>query len=131
MNRVALPGTAGDEHASLRLLTHVMYALHLASWFSAGLFSVVAIVVNYAKRSELPDRFFRSHFRWQSRSFWWTLLWLVLTAPLWVLFVFPGWFAWAAIGLWYLYRFIRGWWAFAEGRAMPVDTRDFESSVLR
>ena len=113
-----------DERArpseGLRTLTHVLYGLHLLSWFSAGLFSVVAIVINYVKRDDLPDDFYRSHFRWQSRSFWFTLLWLVLTLPLWLLFFFPGWVAWSVIGLWYLYRFLRGWWAFAEFRPMPA-----------
>jgi len=106
--------------ANLRVLTHVMYALHLLSWFSAGLFSVVAIIINYVKRKDLPDTFYASHFRWQARSFWFTLLWLLLTSPLWLIFVFPGYAAWFLIGLWYLYRFIRGWWAFAEQRPMPV-----------
>ena len=110
---------AAAERNRLTLLTHVMYGLHTASWFSAGVFSVIAIILNYVKRPDLPDDFFRSHFRWQARSFWFTLLWLVLAAPLWVL-VIPGWIAYSIIGLWYLYRFIRGWWSFFEGRAMPV-----------
>ncbi len=104
----------------LRLLTHVMYGLHTLSWFSAGLFSVVAIVMNVVKRGALPDRFYASHYRWQWHSFWLTLLWLLLTAPLWLIFVFPGYVAWSVVGLWYLYRFIRGWWAFAEQRPMPM-----------
>lgn len=104
----------------LRLLTHVMYGLHTLSWFSAGLFSVVAIVLNYLKRGSLPNAFYLSHFRWQARSFWFTLLWLALSAPLWLIFVFPGYAAWFLVGLWYLYRFVRGWWAFAENRPMPV-----------
>ena len=107
------------DHQGLRTLTHVMYALHTASWFSAGIFSVIAIIINYVKRPDLPDDFFRSHFRWQARSFWFTLLWLILAAPLWIL-VIPGWFAYVVIGLWYLYRFIRGWLSFAERRPMPV-----------
>jgi uncharacterized membrane protein len=107
------------ERQGLTTLTHVMYALHTASWFSAGIFSVIAIIINYAKRADLPDDFFRSHFRWQARSFWFTLLWLVLAAPLWLL-VIPGWFAYAVIGLWYLYRFIRGWLAFASNQPMPM-----------
>ena len=131
MNEVLVPGPAVDEHAPLRTLTHVMYGLHTLSWFSLGIFSVAAIILNYAKRSDLPNTLYRSHFRWQSRSFWWTLLWLVLSAPLWVLFVFPGWFVWCVIGLWYLYRYIRGWWAFAEGRPMPVDTSDLERPPAR
>jgi uncharacterized membrane protein len=109
----------GQETARLTSLTHIMYALHLASWISAGVFSVIAIILNYVKRDDLHDVFFKSHFRWQSRTFWFTVLWLLVTAPLWIL-VFPGWAAWGLIGLWYLYRYIRGWWAFAEGKAMPM-----------
>ena len=120
MNPVLIPGSEPRTHDGLRLLTHILYGLHLASWFSLGLFSVVAMIINYVKRPDLPDAFYLSHFRWQSRSFWYTLLALMLTAPLWALFVFPGWVAWSIIGLWYLYRFVRGWWAFAEGRPMPV-----------
>jgi uncharacterized membrane protein len=104
----------------LRWVTHAMYALHTLSWFSAGLFSVIAIVLNFVQRDALPDRFYVSHFRWQWRSFWFTLAWLLVTSPLWLLFVFPGYFAWFAIGLWTLYRFVRGWWAFAENRPMPM-----------
>lgn len=115
----AAPGTVASA-TPMRGLVHAMYALHLLSWFSLGIFSVAAIAINYAKRGELRDDFTLSHLRWQSRSFWFTLLWLVLTAPLWLLFVFPGYGAWFLVGLWYLYRFVRGWWAFAENRAMPV-----------
>lgn len=121
MNEVidANTGRPSGERSNLTLLTHVMYALHTASWFSLGVFSVIAIILNYAKRPDLPDEFFRSHFLWQSRSFWFTLLWLLLASPLWIL-VIPGWIAYTLIGFWYLYRFIRGWWSFSEGRAMPV-----------
>jgi uncharacterized membrane protein len=115
-------GSAIETEAQdpLRTVTHVMYALHTLSWFSLGFLSVVAMIINVVKRPDLPNRFYESHFRWQARSFWFTLLWLVLSAPLWLVFVFPGYFAWFAIGLWYLYRFIRGWWAFAEKRPMPM-----------
>lgn len=109
----------GAQRSNPQLLTHILYGLHLLSWFSAGIFSVAAMVINHVKRSELPNDFYRSHWRWQARSFWFTLLWLALSLPLWLL-VLPGWLAWCGIGLWYLYRFVRGWWAFAEGRTMPV-----------
>ncbi|HEV7577066.1 MAG TPA: hypothetical protein VGO85_13570 [Caldimonas sp.] len=121
MNDVISSDLALDrERQNLTTLTHVMYALHTASWFSGGIFSVIAMIINYVKRPDLPDDFFRSHFRWQARSFWFTVLWLVLTAPLWLLLFFPGVVAYTVIGLWYLYRFIRGWLAFAEKRPMPV-----------
>ena len=121
MSDLVIPSTHADaQRSQLGWMTHLMYGLHTLSFFSAGIFSVVAMVLNYVKRGDLPDNFFRSHFRWQARSFWFTLLWLLLSMPLWVVFVFPGWAAWTVIGLWYLYRFIRGWWAYAENRSMPM-----------
>ena len=120
MSEVVIPGSGARPYEGLRTLTHVLYGLHLLSWFSGGVFSVIAIIINYVKRPDLPDAFFRSHFRWQARSFWFTLVWLVMTAPLFAFFWFPGAAAWFVLGLWYLYRFIRGWLAFIDNRPMPV-----------
>ena len=33
----------------------------------------------------------------------------LVTAPLWLLFVVPGWIAWTGISIWFLYRVVRGW----------------------
>jgi uncharacterized membrane protein len=116
---IPTPSALDQERQSLTTLTHVMYGLHTVSWFSGGIFSVIAIIINYVKRPDLPDDFFRSHFRWQARSFWFTVLWLVLAFPLWFLLFLPGMLAYTVIGLWYLYRFIRGWVAFSSNRPMP------------
>jgi uncharacterized membrane protein len=103
-----------------RTLTHVLYALHTVTWFSGGIFSVIAIIINMVRFGDLPDDFYRSHWRWQSRTFWYALTAFIVTAPLWLLFLFPGWIAYILIGLWYLYRCVRGWIAFADRRAMPL-----------
>ena len=120
MTEVVVPGAPARDVDGLRMLTHVLYGLHTLSWFSGGIFSVIAMIINYVKRPSLPDLFFRSHFRWQARSFWFTLLWLLVTSPLFVFFWFPGAAAWFVVGLWYLYRFIRGWITFVDGRPMPI-----------
>jgi uncharacterized membrane protein len=120
MNPASVPGPVARQDDSLRLLTHILYGLHTLSWFSAGTFSVIAIIINYVKRPDLPDDFYRSHYRWQARSFWLTLLWLGLSAPLFLLFVLPGACAWTLVGLWYLYRYVRGWLAFHENRSLPM-----------
>ena len=120
MNDVVVPGQTRSGDEGLRVLTHVLYGLHTLSWFSAGMFSVVAMVINYVKRADLPDDLHRSHFRWQARSFWFTLLWLLVSSPLFLLFWFPGAATWFIVGLWYLYRFIRGWWNYTEGKPMPM-----------
>ena len=103
-----------------RTLTHVMYALHTVTWFSGGIFSVIAILINLVKSGDLPDDFYRSHWRWQARTFWFALLWFALSALLFVLLFFPGVAAWFVIGLWYLYRCLRGWIAFNDRRPMPA-----------
>jgi uncharacterized membrane protein len=110
--------TQGSEEP--RTLTQVLYALHTVTWFSGGIFSVIAIVINMLNFASLPDDFYRSHWRWQSRTFWFALIAFLVTAPLWLLFVFPGWIAYIVIGLWYLYRCVRGWIAFNDGRPMPA-----------
>ena len=114
-NDVQTPGS--DEP---RTLTHVLYALHTVTWFSGGIFSVIAIIINMVNFGGLPDDFYRSHWRWQSRTFWFALIAFLVTAPLWLLFVVPGWIAYILIGLWYLYRCLRGWIAFNDRRPMPV-----------
>ena len=110
MTEAVLAGPEEKPHGGLRTLTHILYGLHLLSWFSAGAFSLIAMVINYIKRPDLPDELFRSHFRWQARSFWFTLLWLLVYGLLII----------TLIGLWYLYRFVRGWLSFAESRSMPL-----------
>ena len=103
-----------------RTLTHVMYALHTITWLSGGIFPVIAILINLVKSGDLPDDFYRSHWRWQARTFWFALLWFVVTSPLFLLLFLPGAAAWFVIGLWYLYRCLRGWIAFSDRRPMPA-----------
>ena len=56
---------------------------------------------------------------WRIRSVLWAGVLYVVTIPLWLLFLVPGWIAWAVISIWFLYRVIRGWLALNDRRAMP------------
>ena len=99
-----------------RTLMHVLYGLHTAAWASMGTLALVAAIINYVKSTDELDALYLSHHRYLLRSFCWTLLWLALAAPLWFLLFFPGAIAYGLIGLWYLYRCIRGWLHFADNR---------------
>ena len=103
--------TAGD-----RTVMNVLYGLHTISWASMGSLAVIAVIVNYIKRMDETDAIYASHHNYMISTFWWTLLWLVVSSPLWLLFVFPGAIAWTVVGLWYLYRCIRGWMRFTDNR---------------
>jgi uncharacterized membrane protein len=103
--------TSGD-----RTVMHVLYGMHTVAWASMGTLAVIALVVNYIKRSDEHDELYLSHHDYMISTFWWTMLWLVVAAPLWLLLFAPGAIAYTIIGLWYLYRCIRGWLRFAESR---------------
>ena len=103
--------TPGD-----RTVMHVLYGLHTVAWASMGTLAVIALVINYVKRADEYDPLYVTHHNYMIATFWWTLLWLVVTAPLWLLFFFPGAIAYTIVGLWYLYRCLRGWLRFSDGR---------------
>ena len=111
------PTTAPD--ASERwVVMHILYGLHTLAWLSAGVFAVVALIVNYIRRGDETDPLFIGHHSYMISTFWWTLLWLVLCSPLWLLFGLPGALAYAIIGFWYLYRCIRGWLRMSDGKSI-------------
>ncbi|MCJ0765020.1 DUF4870 family protein [Variovorax terrae] len=99
-----------------RTVMHVLYGLHTIAWASMGTLAVIALIVNYVKRGEEQDALYLSHHNYMIRTFWWTILALVVASPLWLLFLLPGAAAYTLIGLWYLYRCIRGWLRFADGK---------------
>ena len=116
---------------SLVQLTHIIYGLHaiavlvgvtsaatVAGGFVFGLPSLIAVFLNYLKRSDVNGTWLESHFRWQIRTFWFTLLWLVVYGLLIITIVgIPiAWILIAILGLWVGYRVIRGWVALADAR---------------
>jgi uncharacterized membrane protein len=108
---VVVAKTDGD-----RTVMHVLYGLHTLAWFSAGTFAVIAVFINYLRRADEADPLYVDHHTYMIRTFWWTLLWLVLLSPLWLLFFIPGAVAYSIVWLWYLYRCIRGWMRFSGNR---------------
>jgi uncharacterized membrane protein len=115
-------------------LTHVIYGLHafsaltgmlspamIITAFLTGWPSIIAVILNYVKRSDVRGTWLDSHFSWQIRTFWFALLWLTLGAVLFITVVgIP--FAivlWFATGIWVLYRIIRGWLALSAPKELP------------
>jgi uncharacterized membrane protein len=109
-----------EDHktANDRLVMHVLYGMHTVAWLSMGTLAVIALIVNYIKRGDERHPLYLAHHGYMIATFWWTIFWLVLTSPLYLLFIVPGMAAWSIVGLWYLYRCIRGWLRFTNG-SMP------------
>ncbi len=106
----------GPRPGRERTFMQVLYAMHTVAWITLGTLAVIAVVVNHIRAADEPDLFLRAHHQYMIRTFWWTVLWVVLTSPLYLLFILPGAAAHALVGLWYLYRCLRGWLRFNEYR---------------
>jgi uncharacterized membrane protein len=121
------------QEAGLVRLTHIIYGLHafsalmgvissaaVVTAFLTGWPSILAVILNYAKRSDVRGSLLESHFRWQIRTFWFALFWVVVAVFLFVtVILIPlAWLVVVITGLWVLYRIGRGWLALNEGRAI-------------
>jgi uncharacterized membrane protein len=128
-----------EANPSLVRTTHLVYALHAlglalgafgaASVLGSFLFgwpSIIAVIINYVKRSDVRGTWLESHFTWQIRTFWFALAWAVAVAlvsiPLTLIVVGIG--TWIAgmflLGVWAIYRIARGWLRLKGHEPMPA-----------
>jgi len=108
--------TAGDaRETSLRQLTMIVYVLQIAS-IIVGITLIAGVIINYLKRKDVEGTWLESHFRWQIRTFWYSLLWFGVGLAL--LIVVVGFFVLMALAMWLLYRAIKGWLELEERRPM-------------
>ncbi len=130
-----------EPDPSLVTITHVTYALHalglaigafgastVVGAFVFGWPSIIAVIINYVKRGEARGTWLESHFRWQIRTFWFALLWVIVVAIVGGLLtiVIIGFAIWVIglfiLGLWAIYRIARGWLRLNDRRPMPLPT---------
>jgi len=136
--KVTSTDVAALDH-SLITYTNIIYGLHAASAmmgilsaasivgnFLFGIPSIVAVIMNYARASAVRGTFLESHFRWQIRTFWFAMLLSVIvwSVSLPLMLVLIGFailpIGFALIGLWLIYRIVRGWLALRDTRPMYV-----------
>jgi uncharacterized membrane protein len=117
-----------EKQNSLRTIGHISYLLHtivavgaVIPSFQPGIaLLIVAFIIDVIKKDDAAGTWQESHFRWRIRSVLWAGGLYVLTMPLWFLFIIPGWIAWVAISIWFLYRVVHGWMNLNKGIAMPL-----------
>jgi uncharacterized membrane protein len=104
------------------LLTGILGAATIVGAFLIGWPSIIAVILNYVKRSDAAGTWLESHFRWQIRTFWFGLLWVCLcglfVAVTFGLGILIVWLPLGIVGLWFIYRIVRGWIALQDGRPM-------------
>lgn len=117
-------------------LTYIIYGLHLFSAatgvltsafivtaFLTGWPSILAVILNYIKADEVQGTYLESHFRWQIKTFWYTLVLMVLALVLFVTIIgMPIAFVLMIItGIWVLYRMLRGLIRMLDEKPLPMD----------
>ena len=117
MNEVIdVNATDSEKAQSLKTVGWVSYILHLIVAIGAVLpgaqaslaLLLVALVIDLVKKGDAQGTWQASHFSWRIRSVLWAGILYVITIPLWLLFIVPGWIAWGLISIWFLYRIVRG-----------------------
>jgi len=130
-----------EPDPSLVTLTHVTYALHalglaigafgastVIGAFVFGWPSIIAVIINYVKQGDARGTWLESHFRWQIRTFWFALAWVILIglAGAALAIVLIGFAIWGVglflLGIWAIYRIARGWLRLKDRQPMPLPT---------
>ncbi|MET0070482.1 MAG: hypothetical protein ABW096_10610 [Candidatus Thiodiazotropha sp.] len=99
-----------DKH-----VTMAVYALQAISFLFVITY-LVAVIINYVKRDDVRGSWLESHFRWQIRTFWFSLLWMSIGFV--TAFILVGYLLLFANAVWLIYRIIKGWLRLSEGREM-------------
>ena len=126
MNDVIDVGPDAERERSLRTVGHISYLLHTIVAVGAALpgvqasvaLLVVAFILDLVKKSDAEGTWQASHFAYRIRTVLWAAALYLITAPLFLLFLVPGMVAWALVGVWFLYRIVRGWMNLNAGKPM-------------
>ncbi len=113
---------------SLKTVGLVSYLLHLIVAVGALLpggqwgptLLIVALVLDFVKRDDAHGTWHESHFRWRIRTVVAALVAYVVTMPLWLFFLLPGYVAWTLVSAWFLYRIIKGLVRLNAGQPMEL-----------
>lgn len=98
-------------------ITTLVYILQALLLFG-GITYLVALIINYVKLPDVSGTWLASHFRWQIRTFWFSLLWWVLGGLTLILVV--GYLVLCANFVWVTYRIVKGWLYLNDRKPMYV-----------
>jgi uncharacterized membrane protein len=104
---------------SSKTLTLIVYILQAAAFLN-GLTFLVAVILNYVKQEDVAGTWLASHFRWQIRTFWFSLLWFFVGIV--TFFMVIGYFILMATAIWIIYRIVKGIVRLQEGKEMYTQT---------
>ena len=82
-------------------IVYILYALS----FIFGITYIAGVIVAYIKRPEVKGTWLESHYTWQIKTFWYSIIGFAIGFVL--LIVFIGMFVMLAVSIWVIYRIIK------------------------
>ncbi len=135
------PALSDKKQRALITYNHITYLLYVISYLTAGLLWIVPIAMNYGKRHDAEGTWLATHFDWQIKTFWYSIVWFVIGLVIAVVAVGGlgisvmadsnnlaiGSALFTGLGIliilftviWHLYRIARGWIALSDKRPVP------------
>jgi uncharacterized membrane protein len=118
-----------EKMQSLNTVGTISYVLHLVVAVSAiipgGQFGpvllIAAFILDMVNRERAVNTWHASHFRWRIRTVLIAATLYLVTFPLWLLLLVPGWIAWTAISIWFLYRIVTGFMSMNKGHEIGTE----------
>lgn len=111
----AVDSQAGRPPDSLKTVAVVVYALQAIGYF-VGITALIGVIIAHIKIGDARGTWLESHFRWQIRTFWYSLLWGIIGALL--IAILVGYLVLAVAFVWSIYRVAKGWLRLIDGKAM-------------
>lgn len=116
MNQPVTPEVRhSDDLQRLKNITMAVYALQAVSFLFVVTF-VIGVMINYIKQDDVQGTWLESHFRWQLRTFWFSLPWFVLGVLTYIIII--GWVIIGVTALWVIYRILKGWLNLYDNKPM-------------
>ncbi len=115
MNDIAPAPTPERDLSADTRLTHILYLLHGLAPFTAWLLAIGAIIIGAITRDNVEGTYLDSHYSWLSRTFWWGLLWALISGVITTILILSivglliAWLPFVILFIWYLYRVLKGW----------------------
>ncbi len=103
-----------DDIQQIGLITYILYGIAAVLPPAA----IAGVIYAHVKREEVADSFAESHLTWLIRTFWLTILFSLIGLVL-ALFLI-GFLILFAVGVWYIYRVVKGFVVFYEGEPMAA-----------
>ena len=103
--------------AGLQRLATIVYFLQAVSLFTGTLTLFAGVIINYVRKDDVQGSWVETHFAWQIRTFWFSLLWGVIGAITTIFLI--GWAILLGASIWLIYRIVKGWLYLSEQRSMP------------